>query len=252
MLLVVTALGITNRAHGQGQVVINGFDGNSMPFAYLDDADTPQGFDIEVLNRIAELEGLQMVHEEVIFDDLIPTLQGEFAADGETIDLIDSGLTITPEREAQVSFTTSYIEVKKVLLVPADSDLTPDQLLSGGRTIAVRDGSTEADWIESNLIEKQGRSINLNYYESFDEALDDMESGSVDAIAMDELTANSYVDNDGVKTADTFGMPPAQVAFAVRKDDAALLSALNEGLALLMASPEWDVLKQKYGLDAPS
>jgi polar amino acid transport system substrate-binding protein len=66
---------------------------------------------------------------------------------------------------------------------------------------------------------------------------------------MDDAPAKDAVKKKPVKIIGGFGMPEEEFGYAVRKDDAALLKTLNEGLAKIMASPTWDELKKKYDLE---
>ena len=66
------------------------------------------------------------------------------------------------------------------------------------------------------------------------------------AAAMDDAPAKDAARKKPVEIVGTFGMPQEDFAYAVRKEDAALLDMLNEGLRRLMADPYWEELKKKY------
>ena len=85
--------------------------GDEEPLCYHGGKDDPVGFDVELVLRIAEQLDYRIVFVESSFEDLIPSLMADQA------DLIASGITITPEREKQVSFTEPYMEAGTVLIV---------------------------------------------------------------------------------------------------------------------------------------
>jgi len=112
----------------------------------------------------------------------------------------------------------------------------------------VQRGTTEAKWIEENLIKAQGKKFELVYYDSAPLAVEDVVNGRIVAAAMDDAPAKDAEKKKPVKIIGSFGMPDETFGYAVRKEDTELLKKLNEGLKKLQASPEWDVLRKKYEL----
>ena len=62
-----------------------------------------------------------------------------------------------------------------------------------GTRSACRRGTTEAKWIEENLIKKQGKKFELVYYDSAPLAVEDVINGRIVAAAMDDAPAKDAV-----------------------------------------------------------
>lgn len=221
---------------------INGIDANFPPFAFVDKTGKPDGFDVAVMDWIAKDAGFKVKHQPMDWDGIIPSLNAK------KIDLIASGMSITDKRKQEVSFTIPYWTVKQVLVAKKDSNLTPEKALADGMKVGVQRGTSEAKWIEENLLKKEGKKFELVYYDSAPLAVEDVVNGRIGSAAMDDAPAKDAEAKKPVKVIGGFGMPEEQFGYAVRKEDTELLGKLNEGLKKIMASPVWEELKKKYEL----
>lgn len=243
-LLIGVALVVGVMSHGvlaADKVYINGIDANFPPFAYIDKDGKPAGFDVEALDWIAQTMGFQVQHKAIDWDAIIPSLTAR------KIDVIASGLSVTEERKKQIDFTIPYWEIKQVLVVKKDANLTLDQVLGGGHKVGVQRGTSEAKWMKENLIDK-GKNFELVYYDSGPLAAEDVLNGRIIAAAMDDAPAHEVVREKPLKILGTFGMPEETFAYGVRKGEPEFLNMLNEGLQKLMKSPKWQELREKYQL----
>lgn len=241
VLSCILTVGI-NLGLAQEKVIINGIDANFPPFAYVDKNGSPDGFDVKSVEWIAKEMGFTVKSQPMDWDGIIPSLNAK------KIDMIASGLSVTEERKKQVAYTMPYWIIKQVLVVKSDSNLTPEKVLDSGNKVGVQRGTSEAKWMEENLI-KKGKNFDLVYYDSAPLAIEDLLNGRIIAAAMDDAPAQDAVHKKPVKIIGGFGMPDEEFAYAVRKDDTALLNTLNEGLKKLKASPYWEELKKKYELN---
>jgi polar amino acid transport system substrate-binding protein len=224
----------------QEKVLINGIDANFPPFAFVDKKGVPDGFDIKAVDWIAKEMGFKVKHQPMDWDGIIPSLKTK------KIDMVASGMSITEERKKQVAFTIPYWRIKQVLVVKKDSKLSVKSVLAANNKIGVQRGTTEAKWIDANLIKKQGMKFTLVQYDSAPLAIEDVLNGRIAAAAMDDAPALDAVKKKPIKILGTFGMPDEEFGYAVRKEDTALLKKLNDGLKRLMKTPYWKELKAKY------
>ncbi|MHB8907944.1 MAG: ABC transporter substrate-binding protein [Syntrophales bacterium] len=222
------------------KVYINGIDANFPPFAYVDKSGNPDGFDVKALDWIAKEMGFKVKHQPMDWDGIIPSLKAK------KIDIVASGMSIIDERKQQVSFTTPYWKIKQVLVAKKDAKVTAEKALADGNKIGVQRGTTEAKWIEENLIKKGGKKFELVQYDSAPLAIEDVLNGRIIAAAMDDAPALDAAKKKPVKILGGFGMPDEQFGYAVRKEDTEFLKKLNEGLKRLMKSPAWAELKKTY------
>ncbi len=243
-LLVLSCFLLVNVSSGlaEEKVIINGIDANFPPFAYVDKNGNPDGFDVKSVDWIAKEMGFKVKHQPMDWDGIIPSLNAK------KIDMIASGLSVTDERKKQVAYTIPYWVIKQVLVAKNDTDLTPETALGNGNKVGVQRGTSEAKWMEENLIKKEGKDFELVYYDSAPLAIEDVLNGRIVAAAMDDAPANDAASKKPVKIIGGFGMHDEEFAYAVRKDDTELLNTLNEGLKKLMASPQWGELQKQYDL----
>ncbi len=242
MMLVPAVLVVLSAASGIAaeKVYINGIDANFPPFAFVDKSGNPDGFDVKSLDWIAKEMGFKVKHQPMDWDGIIPSLKAK------KIDIVASGMSITDERKQQVNFTTPYWKIKQVLVAKKDAKVTVDKALADGNKIGVQRGTTEAKWIEENLIKKGGKKFELVQYDSAPLAVEDVVNGRIIAAAMDDAPAMDAAKKKPVKILGGFGMADENFGYAVRKEDAEFLKKLNEGLKKLMKSPAWAELKKTY------
>ncbi len=241
-LLVSLALIIAGIAPAAaGSKIINGIDANFPPFAYIDKAGNPAGFDVESMEWIAKKMGFKVEHKPIDWDGIITSLLTK------KIDVIASGMSITEDRAKKVNFSIPYWKIKQVMVIKKNDSIAMDQLLKGKKIIGVQQGTSEAKWLKANAPEK-GWNFELRYYSSSPLAVEDVLNGRIAAAAMDDAPAKDAVSKKAVKILGTFGMHSEDFGYAVRKGDAKLLKTMNKGLEQLMASPVWEELKAKYDL----
>ena len=219
---------------------VNGIDSNYPPFAYVDEkTGQPAGFDVDAMNWIAKTMGFKVVHKPVAWDGIVLALANK------QIDMIASGMSITEKRRKVVDFSDPYWEVSRVFLVPADSKLTPADILSKPIKLGVQRGPSEAEAIKQEQKEK-GYPFELRFYESCPLAVEDLVNGRIEAALMDSLPAGDAIARGkAVKKAGVHGEPD-QFGVAIRKGDKELRALIDEGFRKLQADPYWKELQAKY------
>jgi polar amino acid transport system substrate-binding protein len=222
------------------KVYINGIDANFPPFAFVDKSGNPDGFDVKALDWIAKEMGFKVKHQPMDWDGIVPSLKAK------KIDIVASGMSITDERKKQVNFTIPYWKIKQVLVAKKEAKITAEQALADGNKIGVQRGTTEAKWIDENLIKKGGKKFELVQYDSAPLAVEDVVNGRIIAAAMDDAPAIDATKKKPVKILGGFGMKDEDFGYAIRKEDAEFLKKVNEGLKKLMKSPYWAELKKTY------
>lgn len=225
-----------------GKKLVNGIDANFPPFAYIDKTGTPSGFDVEAMNWIAKEMGYELKHKAFDWDGIVTSLLTK------KIDMVASGMSITPARLKKVAFTNPYWIIEQVMVVKKDSSLTIDEILKGKKIVGVQQGTSEAKWLKAEA-KKKGWNFELRYYNSSPLAVEDVLNGRIVAAAMDDAPARDAMAKKPVKSIGTFGMESEEFGYAIRKEDTQLLKDINEGLKKLMASPRWQELVKKYDLN---
>jgi polar amino acid transport system substrate-binding protein len=116
-------------------------------------------------------------------------------------------------------------------MVKKDSDLNIVTALSQNHKVGAQRGTTQADWIQNNLIDK-GVEVKLELYETNDSGVMDLVNGRIDAFICDAPEAKVFSENNPLKMVGViYTGEEGYIAYAVQKGDPKkLLSLLNEGL----------------------
>jgi len=232
-------------APGQEVVIIHGFDANYPPFTFIDENGNARGFDVDVMDWIAKKYGWKIVHKPWDWSTIVTALeQGE-------IDVIASGMTITPERASRkIWFSIPYYSYIHEIVVRADDNRSLDEILNSGEYIAVQIGST-ADELADSLLQKGCKFKKLGLG-SYPEALKALLDGRASAYITDSAFLEPFLRKNPelkakIKVLSTLGAPETY-GIATRPEDVWLREKINEALYELMNSPEWNELLKKWGL----
>ena len=219
-----------------------GLDGAYKPFSYQEKDGSFSGFDVESAKWIADKLGFDVEFQAVAWDGIIPALQAK------KIDMVYSGMTITEERRAQVAFSKPYLKINQSVAIRSDSDVTFEDIMAGKVVIGSQRGTTGEMWVQDELITKgKMPASNLKSFDNFPLAITALMNKQVDATVYDKPPTINIIAGQNAKIIQEIDTKE-EYGIAIRKDDTALLEAMNRGLDLLMNDPYWDELKAKYNL----
>lgn len=181
------------------------------------------GFDIDLAKAAAEKMGIEVEFQPVIWDTVTEELNGG------KIDVIWNGLTITPEREAEIAFTEPYIGDNQIIVVQKGSAIANKKDLAD-KTIGIQAGSSAIDAVKKDT-ETFNSFSEMVEFGSNDEALLDLASGRLDAVVVDEVVGRYYISqkpDDYQVLAENFGSEYFGVG--LRQGDTAFLNELQKAL----------------------
>ena len=237
--LLGVALACSLSSAASAKTYVNGIDANYPPFSFVGEDGNPTGFDIEAMNWIAAKMGFEVKHQPMDWDGIIPALLAG------KIDMVCSGMSISPERAAQVAFSDPYYTISKLIVVKDDSDMSAEQALNGKIRLGVQRGTNEHAYLEQ-MQQDRKLPFTLRPYDSPPMAIADLLNGRIDAAALDSAPVNNAIAmGRKIKSVGTFA-PDDNFGVAIRKDDAELLKTVNEGYRQLKADPFWKELRDKY------
>lgn len=199
------------------------------PFEYMEDGELA-GFDIELIQNIAEEAGLEIEFGTLDFENVISAVQaGQY-------DVGVSGFSENPER--QVLFSDPYYVTAQVALLPLDSEITSASQLEGG---------------------KLGAGLGTTAQPTAEELSDDVTlvptstgfpmllAGQIEAYICDSAVAESAAATGKYKVLDE---PLTEEAFCIifEENNQALADNVNAILVNYMETEEYQELLDKYGL----
>lgn len=203
------------------------------PQMYRDSNDEPAGYDVELVQMLANDLGVDLEISDQEFDALIPgLLAGQF-------DMVSVGLVGRPARLEQMWFTCPYVPYRQVVVVNNDSGIgSLDDLNSGDVTMTALIGSTAA-----NLVADRFPSAELVELEQAPAFLE-VASGRADAIVVEEYLALPFV-NENPNTSVLNPDQPFQQeygAWALPRGEVVWLEYLNGWLGYNIANGTLDDL----------
>jgi len=206
---LITAAAPLASAQEDGTLQV-GMSGGYFPFTFVRQ-DVLQGFEVDVMNAVAEETGLEVEFVTMSFSGLIGALESG------RIDTIANQITITPEREEKFVFTQPYVFDGAQVVVKAGNEGEingPEDLK--GRSVAVNLGSN----FEQLLRElPYADEIDIRTYESNIEQ--DTALGRVDAFVMDRVSSAQVIKESPLPLA-LAGQPFSEIrnALPFRDDEA--------------------------------
>jgi polar amino acid transport system substrate-binding protein len=154
-----------------------GISGDLPPLNMKNKAGDIIGLEVDIVAALAHAMGLEVRMVETPFPDLISTL-----LDGD-VDLVISGMTMTPERNARMAFVGPYFISGTSVLTKNDEiaeEQEPSNLNVDGRKFAALAGSTSALFVEEVL-----PKTTLVETENYDDAVQMVIKGEIDGLVAD-------------------------------------------------------------------
>ncbi|WP_410508832.1 basic amino acid ABC transporter substrate-binding protein [Methanosarcina hadiensis] len=220
---------------GEMPTYIVGTEAQFPPFEIVDSKGNVVGFDVDLLNAIAEDQGFKVQYLDQDFAGLIPALQTG------NIDIIASGMTITEEREGEVDFSEPYITAGLALAVPINNEEIQSVDDLKGKTVAVQTGST--GFMKAEELKEAGVIAKIKDFPHVNEAIEELKIGGADAMINDLPVTEAFIAaQPGVIKIVGEPLNSESYGFAVRTGNTELLQKINAGLENVKASGEYDEL----------
>jgi polar amino acid transport system substrate-binding protein len=211
--------------------------GIDTPFPPFEKGHPPDitGFDIDVINAVADEMGLEVVQEETSFDTIFRDVaQGKF-------DVAVAASTILPERERTVDFSDPYYLADQSMLVAEGETEIGSQEDLDGKIVGAQDGTTGETYANDETDASEVRG-----FPGGTDAINALRAGQIDAVIVDSPVAEDAVETQGgveiaeeIVTRELYGF-----SFAPEND--ALREAVNEALATIKEDGTLTEIYEKY------
>lgn len=224
--------------------VVIGFDNTFVPMGFQDKSGKDVGFDIDLANAVFEKYGIKVQWQAINWD-----LKETELKNG-NIDLIWNGYSKTDERESIVQFTKQYMVNEQVIVVKKSKNIKAISDLKD-KVLGAQNGSSGYDTFNSNpeVLKNIVKNNDATQYESFNEALIDLENDRIDALLIDKVYANYYLKQQNkLEDFDILNAGFESEAFAVgaRKADITLVNKINEAFHELYREGMFQKIANKW------
>jgi len=222
------------------EIVVGAFS-NTFPYSFQKEPGGPvEGFAVDLLDALAKVMDFK-IRRVVMPGEAIKQrfIAGEF----DMLQLLSS----SKGREAWADYSVTVLNTQNVVMIRLQGDKTPKKLedLRGARFAVAGAGS-----VGDLFLRAWDPAVKATYADSPEHSLKLLTSGQVDATILSRITVASLIEKFGLHNVAELRDPAAYLEhyhrFAVHKGDAVLLARLNEGLAILQRSGEYDRLYRKW------
>lgn len=172
----------------EGDTFTVGFDQNFPPMGFVGDDGEYTGFDLDLAKEVCERQGWEFVPQPIAWETKDATLNS-----GE-IDCIWNGFTMNG-REDEYTWSDPYLDNQQVFVVRSDSGIESEEDLAG-KIVDVQTESSAQAALDDNpeLADTFGT---LQVIPDYDTGFMELESGAVDAVAMDIVVASYQIESRG-------------------------------------------------------
>lgn len=240
LLLALVALmalvSLSANGGSEDNVYVFASDAAWPPMEMVDEDQNIVGFDIDLINAIAEAGGFEVEVKNTAWDGIFAGLANE------SYDGVISSVTITEDRQKTMDFSDPYINAGQVLIVPKGSSAVTLADLAGEK-VGAQIGTTGAFAVEET------KAV-LKNYDEIGLAIEDLNNGNLAGAVCDTPIAADYVlNNENYKktlmiVGDAF--TDEYYGIVVKKGNTELLDMINTGLAKVKADGLLEELEDKW------
>ena len=236
LLFLFPFVAFAGHAHAETIKVV--FDTAYAPFEFKDSDQTYKGIDVEILDKVAEINGWNLDKSFPGFDAAVNAVQAGQA------DAIMAGMTKTTEREKVFTMSDTYYDTKVVIATTKADKITKYSQLKG-KTVGVKNGTAAQRFLDKNK-DKYGYKIKT--FDTGDLMYNSLSAGAVDAV-MDDQPVIQYAIQKGQDLAINMdGEAVGGFAFGVKKGGKheKLITEFNKALAQMKADGTLDEIIKKW------
>ena len=224
---------------------IVGFDAEYPPYGYMDENGEYVGFDLDLAQEVCDRNGWELVKQPIDWNSK------DMELNSGSIDCIWNGFTMTG-REDEYTFSDPYVDNSIVFVVLTDSDIqTKDDL--AGKVVVTQAGSSALTALTNEEDNDENLALaasfaSLEQVADYNTAFMELESGLVDAIAVDIGVAQYQLTSRG----DTFRqleepLSTEQYAIGFKLGNTELRDQVQATLNEMVEDGTFDEIVANYG-----
>jgi len=223
VVLLVASLALSACAKPAGLKIAT--DATFAPFEYTDDDGNLVGFDVDLMNAIAEKADLEFEWVNVPFDSVLAGLSEC------QYDAAIAAISISDERKQSMLFSTPYLDAGLVVVVNKETtDIAGIDDLAG-KSVAAQLGTT------GEMVAQEIADVDYKPYDSYELAFLELANKGVDAVIADNPLAMGYIAANPEKIMIVGDIVNSeQYGIAICKDNADLQAKIDAALKELIDS----------------
>ncbi|WP_326975115.1 amino acid ABC transporter substrate-binding protein [Caproicibacter sp. BJN0012] len=177
--------GSWDKVKSAGKMVL-GLDKAFPPMGYVD-TQTGElvGFDIDLAKEACKRLGVELSLQPIDWDNKTAELNNG------NVDCLWNGFSKTPERDQEFALSIPYMKNNQIILVKSGSDYRGLDGLKG-KTVGVQADSSAETALNGNADFKNSLK-NVVKIDDYSKAVLEIQNGTIDAIAIDEIVARYYL-----------------------------------------------------------
>jgi len=248
LLMFVATVGIAQESSALNRIVESGtirvgMSATQPPFTVKSKDGNLIGYEVDLATLLADAMGVEIKFVEKPFSELISALEN-----GE-VDVVMSGMTMTPKRNLKVAFVGPYILSGKSILTKSTTVAAikeAEEIDQADAKLVTLEGSTSQKFVEK-FLEKATLTTTKDYDEAIKLVLDDKVNTMVADYPICVLTILRYPDAGLVTLAQPLTIEP--IGMALPPNDPQLLNMVENYLKALQLSGVLSLLEQKWFQD---
>lgn len=243
LLVAVMTAGVLTGCGSKGddKTFTVGFDAEYPPYGYMDDNGEYTGFDLELAEKVCEMEGWTLEKKPIDWNSK------DMELDSGAIDCIWNGFTVDG-REDDYTWSQPYVDNSQVIVVAEDSGISTLADLAG-KTVGVQAASAALTLLQEDQAELAATFGGLQEFADYNSAFVELQAGSVDAVAMDVGVANYQIKTRGEGyTILSEVLNSEKYAVGFKKGNTELCDIVDADLTKLAEDGTIEKLAEKYDI----
>jgi polar amino acid transport system substrate-binding protein len=238
IILLLFTIVFSLHSQGAAKKLVVGTSAVYPPFAFMKQGKIV-GFDIDLINTIAQNLGYELDIKDIEFKDLFHSLENG------DIDIIVAAITVTQERMKKFRFSGRYYFPFHSVIHRKDNNIYTVNDLDG-KIVGVLAGSSMEDFLV-NILSKN-KKIKIVKFTDNQFMLESLRKKEIDAILSEDADAK-LADKSYEEISYFLIRTPRPDGYAiVFRGNSELENSFNDELVSLKASAQLEALKEKWGL----
>lgn len=225
---------------GERTKLVVGFDAEYPPYGYMDENGEYVGFDLDLAQEVCSRRGWELVKMPLDWD------AKDMQLNSGAIDCIWNGFTING-REDDYTWSEPYVDNSQVVIVKSDAGITNLDGLSGKVVLVQADSAALAALQSEDLQSLTNSFAELTQVPDYNSALMTLESGAADAVALDKVVADYYLqEKTDIFTILSEELSTEQYGIGFKKGNTELKDAVEATLKEMVKDGTFKTIAEKW------